>query len=375
MPAKIPGYVYDEGKGKYFKILPDHAVPSGSSYSRTAVAEGERRTEDLLKRDEFHQRQLRHQVQRSVILGLHPLGGFMGVQREHGSHEGHQLSDATALGIEKAPILHTIRMGPPVRDEGGDNRPYIATTPAYNIDLSDAMRRFGFNTLWASAAGPHQGDHNEFAVGTSNGVLLVRVGRDRWKWDLQQSRWPGDEHSADTFAVEFWGSSSVLAGMRNGKVRLWDTRSQGAGVRFQHASCVVDIKTLDQNRILVAGLKDKLCIYDARFSKAFPQSQQTDALPSSRPIHTFPNYSRKSITYPKLGFDVHENLVAVGTEDKKIQLFDIKSGREVAFGNQPGPSIVDRHHASCLKFVGDENRGDGMRLLVANGPYIDAWTW
>ncbi|KAL9587936.1 MAG: hypothetical protein Q9203_003243 [Teloschistes exilis] len=362
MPAKIPGYVYDEGKRKYFKILPDHAVPSASSYSRTAVAEGERRKEHLLVREELHQRKLRQQVQRSVILSLHPLGGFIGVQREHGSHEGRiatakaqiwakglsqktltarsdpfpplrnpsgairhfvhepntgaiisapdwtgirralsslelyvpvltreatpltfkryhmdharsiglgtspEISSlsispdcvvlATALGREQPPTLHTIQMKPALQVEGRDDRPHIATTIA-NIDLSGAIRRSGFNTVWASAAGPHQGDYNEFAVGTSNGVLHFRVGGDRCS--EQESRWPGDEHSADTFAVDFWGSSSVLAGMRSGKVRLWDTRSQGANVRFQHASCVVDIKTLDQHRILVAGLKNKVC--------------------------------------------------------------------------------------------------------------------
>lgn len=136
------------------------------------------------------------------------------------------------------------------------NRPHVATTVAH-FDLSNLMLRSSsrFNTIWASAAGPHQGNQNLFAVGTSNGVMLVHL----WDRAMAEDPWAGGEYVADTLAVDFWGHWNVLSGMRNGKVRLWDLRSHGSNVRFQHASCVVNIKSLDRNQILVAGHKDKVC--------------------------------------------------------------------------------------------------------------------
>ncbi|KAL8685677.1 MAG: hypothetical protein Q9218_007608 [Villophora microphyllina] len=255
--------------------------------------------------------------------------------------------------------------------------------------VSSVIHPHKINTIWNSAAGPHT-NQAVFAVGTSKGVMVVGLkGNTAQTWE-QECHWPGDESAAETLAVDFWQPDVVLAGMRSGKVRMWDLRSGGATVRFQHASCVVNVRALDQNKILVAGHKDKvcifmppflqltekaqLCIYDARFIKGFPQDQQSEILTPSRPIHTFPTYRMESFVYPRLGFDVHQNLIVVGTEDKKVQLFDIKSGREVAIGQQSNPPRLT-DHASCVQFVEDEYAGDGLRLLVANGPCIDTWAW
>ncbi|KAL9591424.1 MAG: hypothetical protein Q9179_007739 [Wetmoreana sp. 5 TL-2023] len=251
--------------------------------------------------------------------------------------------------------------------------PGSSILPEIDNTVSSVIRLHKVNTIWDSAAGPYI-DKTVFAVGNSKGAIAIGlVGNTAQTWE-QKCDWPGDEQAAETLAVDFWGPDVVLAGMRSGKVRMWDLRSNGANVRFQHSTCVVNVRGLDQNQILVAGLKDKLCIYDARFIKTFPQSQQAEALPASRPVHTFPTYRRNAFVYPRLGFDVYKNFVASGTEDKKVQIFDLHSSRELAVGSLAAPPTVEKH-ARCLKFVEDESTGDGLRLLVGNGHRIDAWAW
>ncbi|KAL8718243.1 MAG: hypothetical protein Q9225_004601 [Loekoesia sp. 1 TL-2023] len=176
--------------------------------------------------------------------------------------------------------------------------------------------------------------------------------------------------------VDFWTQNLVLGGMRSGKVRMWDIRVNGANLRFQHPSCVSHVRAIDEHKVLVAGLRHKLSMYDARFIKASPQSEQWSVFPPSEPLYTFPTYRMKEYLYPRLGFDVYKNMVASGTEDKKVQIFDLTSGRELEIGNKNMlPNDTMTNHARCLKFVEHDFNGDGLRLLVANGRRIDAWAW
>lgn len=121
---------------------------------------------------------------------------------------------------------------------------------------------------------------------------------------------------------------------------------------------------------------NQLSMYDARFIKVFPQSEQSSAFAPSEPLYTFPTYRMKASTYPKLGFDVYRDLVASGTEDMKVQIFDLTSGKELDVGHKHNlPNGTLTNPAMCLKFVEHDHNGDGLRLLVANGRKIDAWAW
>ena len=37
MPPDIPGFWYDEERGKYFKIFPNNVAPKGAKYSKEGV--------------------------------------------------------------------------------------------------------------------------------------------------------------------------------------------------------------------------------------------------------------------------------------------------------------------------------------------------
>ncbi|KAL8648235.1 MAG: hypothetical protein Q9210_005112 [Variospora velana] len=262
-----------------------------------------------------------------------------------------------------------------------------AYLPEIDAQVASVVRLPGkVKTVWCSAAGPHA-HHPIFAVGTSHGAKLVGLRDESVETWLQEYNWPDDERTHDTFAVEFWNRNNVICGMRSGKVRMWDIRANGANVRLQHGSCVSHIRAIDEHKILVAGLRDQLSVYDTRFITPLihprPPSRGKAKDPTyhpphppSLPLHTFPSYRMKEYLYPRLGFDVHRNLVASGTEDQKVQIFDLKSGLELGVGNQdllPNDTLTG--HARCLKFVEHEFNGDGLRLLVANGTRINAWAW
>ena len=110
-------------------------------------------------------------------------------------------------------------------------------------------------------------------------------------------------------------------------------------------------------------------IYDKRYIKAIPQKEHYPLFEHSRPVVTFPTFRRRNWVYPHIGFDVHQefNVVAAGTEDRNVQLFDLKSGRELHHR-----SLDVRQYASCIKIVDDP--WHGPRLYVANGHRIDAWS-
>ncbi|KAL8991963.1 MAG: hypothetical protein Q9169_007489 [Polycauliona sp. 2 TL-2023] len=222
-----------------------------------------------------------------------------------------------------------------------------------------------------------------FAVGDSKGTSLISlsdIGAGS-SGDIEREAC-GDDGTTETLAVEFWKPELVLSGMRSGKVRLWDTRSRGTNMRFQHPSCISHIRAIDNNKVLVAGLAAKMAIYDTRFTKGYPQTPQRGNLEPSVPLQVFPSYRSGSYFYPRLGFDVHLELglIASATEDNNLQLWNWKSNKqEMEVGSKANDSEwLDRTldgPIRCLKFVDDGKGKDGPKLLVAHGTKIDEWAW
>ncbi|KAL8660144.1 MAG: hypothetical protein Q9226_000050 [Calogaya cf. arnoldii] len=262
---------------------------------------------------------------------------------------------ATALGMRKAPTMHLIPLVEPstfrIQNESFQQpRPLLLYNDAYQSlpfpDLTgDVVLSMpspeGVHTIWASAASPHV-DSTIFAVGDSKGTLLVRLTGNGVSDVGGQREWCGNEQAPETLTVDFWKPDLVLSGMRSGKVRLWDIRSKGTNVRFQHLSCISNIRAIDDNKVLVAGLANKMAIYDTRFTKGYPQSRQGGDIEPSVPLQVFPTYRSGSYFYPRLGFDIHPGmgLIASATEDERLQIFDWKSGKqEVDVGTKENSQV------------------------------------
>ncbi|KAL8773924.1 MAG: hypothetical protein Q9209_001354 [Squamulea sp. 1 TL-2023] len=167
-----------------------------------------------------------------------------------------------------------------------------------------------------------------FVVGTSKGMMLLKLPGNGVS-GLHDQR-ECSEKASETLAVDFWTPDLVLGGTRSGQVRIWDIRSKGTNVRFQHPSCISNIKALNHNQVLVAGLKDRMAIYDTRFTKGYLQSQRSHKIEQSIPLQVFPSYRQGSHIYPRLGFDVHlrMGLIASATEDEGLQIFNWKSSKQ-----------------------------------------------
>lgn len=72
------------------------------------------------------------------------------------------------------------------------------------------------------------------------------------------------------------------------------------------------------------------------------------------------------------GFDVHGDLIAAATADCRVQLFNVRAGREVIMGKIERRGPLDGQ-ARCLKFA--EEEGKMMKLYVASGGQMQEWSW
>lgn len=71
-----------------------------------------------------------------------------------------------------------------------------------------------------------------------------------------------------------------------------------------------------------------------------------------------------------IGLDVHRNLVAAATDDRRVQIFDVKKGVELESAIK---SLVE--NAACVRFVDEQSSGNGLKLMVAAGASIDGWAF
>ena len=228
---------------------------------------------------------------------------------------------------------------------------------------------------WACAANPCH-DVCSFAIAASNGSLLLREDEDEWTLGQSQS----SEGLREAVAVDWLCPNVVLKGCRLGEVRLWDTRSHSMSTepRIQHPIAINHVRSIDANLIVVAGLQNEvslgpfapctfgltiqLCTYDLRYSK------RASSIHATQPYDRFPTYRNNVSNHLSVGLDVHRNLVAAATDDRRVQIFDVKKGAELVSGikNLSG-------NAACVRFVDEQKSGDGLKLMVAAGESIDAW--
>lgn len=112
-------------------------------------------------------------------------------------------------------------------------------------------------TYWSSAAKPDL-TVAEFVVGTSSGMFRMYISEGGWE-SSSTGCFRAQAHD-DTLAVEWLNHNLIMGGQRDGLVRLWDTRSDGFNVRLRHPTMVNHVRKLDEYRVVVAGLKNQVCL-------------------------------------------------------------------------------------------------------------------
>lgn len=132
--------------------------------------------------------------------------------------------------------------------------PYGGELPIdYNTSTLSLPRSF-----WASSPNPYASEPI-IAVTSGSGILRVNWREGSWEGSQEELL----EKLEEVTAVDWLNQNTVLAGARNGKTVLWDTRSKGKDAHSNpiwHPSRVCHLRALDHNRILIAGTEDKVCL-------------------------------------------------------------------------------------------------------------------
>ena len=262
---------------------------------------------------------------------------------------------------------------------------------SYTDDVSSIIRGPVHCTFWASSPRPDLTAF-DFAVATNLGTAMVS-GCHRSSWSFNPFQLFGSERfhaggGGGVLAVDWLDRNVTLNGCRDGIVRLWDTRARGVeatSARVRHGSCVNHVRRLDEggNRVVVAGLERRMAVYDLRFlgakegdfSCSFSSSSSSSSKRvTTRPYVEFPGYGNKEMNGVAVGFDVCGDLIAAGTDEKGLQVFDGTSGREVVVGGG-GMRKKLGGPARCLQFVEMEEAREGRKLFVADGTGIQQWAW
>ena len=144
--------------------------------------------------------------------------------------------------------------------------------------------------IWASTSSPQV--HDLFALGTSNGVMFVKVSLDggHSPWSILGNVWETrtTATASDVFAVEFTSPSTLLVGQRHGGVDLMDLRHEDVNRHtesyLRHPSCVTHIRRVDDWHVVVNGLENSVCLS----IPASPLGDTSSRSPSDRPIQ--PSY-------------------------------------------------------------------------------------
>ncbi len=229
----------------------------------------------------------------------------------------------------------------------------LPTPEALNSPIRSQVCQPSTGSNWASSARPCCST-SDFALATDMGVVLItQRGGDIPLMSTLETH-------TTVLAVDWLDQNILIGGCRNGHVLLWDTRTTGRHAtenRFLHPSCVGHVKRVNENRIAVAGLSNRLCIYDLR--KPFSSTQSY-----SESYLTFGTYRNSGLTGNALGFDVHQNLVAAGTDGNEVQLFNVDDGKEIA--RMPTQGIPN-----CVRLVDREMRSS----LVVASEKTEEWDW
>jgi len=298
---------------------------------------------------------------------------------------------STAIGGTKPACVHLTTLASPetigdymrIQSESGSSpvTEATATQPTFNYvsDISTLLRSSIQGTTFWSSSARSLISRSDFALGTSSGTILVASTESSWTFErtitFHQEHTSGNVPNAEVLAVDWLSHHTILNGCRDGHIRLWDIRSrapESTSCPLKHPSSIAHARTVNENKIVVTGIENQLCTYDLRFlTLTYARSGA-----STRPYLSFPTYRNRDLNGLAVGFDVRRDLIAAGTDEGRVQVFDGCTGQELQMGT--GVGLGERKlggSARCLRLVGDEDGEGEVRLFVAAGESVEEWAW
>lgn len=113
----------------------------------------------------------------------------------------------------------------------------------------------------------------------------------------------------------------LLAGFRNGAIFIYDTRDPQykCVASFEHGSTVTGIKAVGEHYVVVAGLCDKLKLYDIRSTKTGTLTVVA--------VLEYAQFRNEHTTHTHMDISSDGSLLAVTCGEGRIQIYDTWTGR------------------------------------------------
>ncbi|RYP40151.1 hypothetical protein DL767_001866 [Monosporascus sp. MG133] len=167
------------------------------------------------------------------------------------------------------------------------------------------------------------------AIGTNRGV--VRWVADGYRAWLTPKSFPPKERNpyTDIFSLDFQRAHPdiLMFGGRPGKMWVSDHRQpRDKWDVVSASSSITHIRSINEHQVLIAGLRDKLSVYDLRFRKNKSGNTSTNA---ALPLLIFPQYRNRAHINIGLDFDGSSGIVAAAHEDGKVALYSVYSGNRL----------------------------------------------
>ncbi|KAF1938368.1 hypothetical protein EJ02DRAFT_457932 [Clathrospora elynae] len=309
----------------------------------------------------------------------------------------------TTYGSDRPPVVY---LSDPERDE-----PYVHQqfTPKE------------CSAIWGAAArptsfAPSPGLENtvaatyteHLAVAASSSMLLfMRSQTGAWNAEMVVK-----SLDSDILALDWISYTTVVLGCRDGKIRLYDTRSGGSSHILTHPYPISKIKRADnETRLVCSGLQDSLFLYDIRSPRL---SRGSASGPSSHDNHhynehyfktlypgnrdnkkrrklnhkAFKNWSQPLLSFPhanlddlELDIDVHPRLgLLAASQDHNtgtaILISNLWTGRtvkEIKSEVSVGKEKLDK--IRCVKFIDRDEEEGGVDLWTCWSGGIARFGW
>lgn len=243
-------------------------------------------------------------------------------------------------------------------------------------------------TVWTSSPMPTFSVEEMGSIPATN-TELIAVGASK---DLQlYSRPPSGtwdcntalKSESDVLALEWLSPTTISIGHRDGKIVLYDTRSQGSTHILSHPTPISNLRRADDfTRIVCAGICNTLTVYDMRKAQACPpqKKRRMMSLPFQSSSAFITRFDYKNNDTSDLGMDVHPHLglVAAADEDNNLNIWNLYTAERIrSFSTNERwwtrvsaeePEISEIPRIKCVKFLEDhDERGTSVYATTYGG--------
>ncbi|KOS22595.1 hypothetical protein ESCO_001766 [Escovopsis weberi] len=220
-------------------------------------------------------------------------------------------------------------------------------------------------------------------VGTNSGILSVNPnGATTSLSSFQGKHRPGARRHSDGIGEIFdqvfsaANHNVVLAGGR--RSRFWVTDLRAPSADWTHVntdSSVTHIRSINEHQVIVAGLRNSMCLYDLRFvtsspsSSFFPSSFSSSSSRSPnryKPLLCFAEHKNAAHVHTGLDVSAEMGLVAAAQDDGTVKLFSLRFGSALRSRRDALGAIQAETPIKALQF--QRLPGErGPSLFVAEG--------